>query len=80
MHVNERNKVTESIHAGIPVNMTTLPQQLKKKGFATHHIGKVGYQGELASAQILMALARSCFAVARGHGEPQWQCPDCPRL
>ena len=39
MHVNQENSATEQPYAGIPANMTTFPERLKKAGYKTAQIG-----------------------------------------
>jgi len=40
MHVNQENSATEQALSGIPANMTTFPELLKKAGYRTAQIGK----------------------------------------
>ena len=38
--MNQENSATEQPLAGIPANMTTLPEKLAAAGYSCHHVGK----------------------------------------
>ena len=38
VHVNQENSATEQPLAGIPAEMTTLPERLARSGYQAHHV------------------------------------------